>query len=214
MGVMGGAFAAYLFVLVPFSVAMGLYLGLNGARFGALCRTMLVALAVAILLALIVLTLASGARLPPHAPRAIVLAAAAPQGFLWGPELVLAFAFAVHGYLHRDETTRPLPTWIAGPAMGVSVETLMGWRAASLSLASQRGDSVTELLALALAGFCAAAVLTAPGWFIGRMIHDGATPDRHIPPRTMPRAWTVWPAWIVLAVTARVLRSHGIIAWP
>lgn len=211
---MGGAFAAYLYPLVPFSLAMGLCLGLAGARFGALLRTILVALAVSTLLAMIVLATISAGTHPPHGPRSFVLVAAAPRGFLWPPEIVLAIALALHGYLNRHAIMRPLSAWIAGLAMGVSVESLMGWRAASLALTSQRGATVSELLALGAAGLCAAMVLTAPGWFVGRMLHDGATPDRDIPARRMPRAWLVWPAWIVLAIGARLLRSLGIIAWP
>lgn len=197
--VVGGAvIAALLLLSLPFSLAAGIELGLHGARFAALFRAVLVALA-----ATTVLVVLAFAVLPPSGwGRAIMSIERTARLVIWVPELVIATAFGLHAFLHRYAPPPPR-AWLAGLAMAASAEALMWMRLVFPLLPGYRRADVpaaAEWLGVALAGVTGVLVLIVPGWIIGCVLRwqGGAATPRF--------AWVVWPCWM-LGSTA--LRLYG-----
>lgn len=198
--IFGGAFfGVVLLASVPFSTLAVMELGLRGARFLDLFRTVFVSLvAVA---CMTVLAVFAASLVPPYGLIAAIGSIERTMRLvIWAPELVTATAFGWHAFLNPAQRSTPR-TALAGLAMAASAEALLWMKLVFLVLPGfPRVDqpSIAEVIDVALAGVSGVLALIVPGWAIGRVMR---WPALNKPPRF---AWTIWPCWILGSITLRL----------
>lgn len=185
-----------LLVFLPFSLVAGLDLALRGGQFVALLQAAFVSVLVTIGLAVLwQLTI-------PHADLfgAMMPTLWAARLVLWPPEIVIAAAFWLQAYIHRNASWAPR-AWLYGIAMAASAEALLFLveaARASVALHSPGQFVLPQLFAMVLVGAVGVMILILPGYIVGgvvRILNGEATPRF---------AWLIWPIWMLGSAALRL----------